>query len=162
MGIGFYTRQLYCGKRFRALNIIDEGTRECLAIEVDTSLLAERVIRVLERLKTERGLPKQIRVDNGPELISVNLLNYSENNQVLLCHIQLVKPQQNGSIERFNGSFRSEFLNAYLFESLSQVRELALFWQQNYNRNRTHESLNHLPPEAYRKQLENAKLVCLN
>lgn len=153
---------LYCGKRFRALNIIDEGTRECLAIEVDTSLPAERVIRVFEHLKAERGLPKQIRFDNGAELISVNLLNYCEDNEISLCHIQPRKPQQNGFIERFNCSFRSEFLNAYLFESLSQVLELAWFWLQDYNQNRTHESLNHLPPEAYRKQLENSKLGCLN
>ncbi|HGN1705447.1 TPA: integrase core domain-containing protein [Providencia rettgeri] len=115
-----------------------------------------------ERLKAERGLPKQILVDNGPELISVSLLNYCEDNQILLCHIQPGKPQKNRFIERFNGSFRREFLNAYLFESLSQVRELAWFWLQGYNHNRTHESLNHLPPEAYRKQLKNAKLVCLN
>ncbi|UNH25633.1 IS3 family transposase [Moellerella wisconsensis] len=160
--LDFMHDSLYCGKRFRTLNIIDEGTRECLAIEVDTSLPAERVIRVLERLKAERGLPKQIRVDNGPELISVNLLNYCEDNQILLCHIQPGKPQQNGFIERFNGSFRREFLNAYLFESLSQVRELAWFWLQDYNQNRTHESLNHLPPEAYRQQLENSNLTCLN
>ncbi|ELI8217031.1 integrase core domain-containing protein, partial [Yersinia enterocolitica] len=64
-------------------------------------------------------------------------------------------------IERFNGSFRREFLNAYLFESLSQVRDMAWFWQQDYNQNRTHESLEHLPPETYRKQLENSKQVCL-
>nr|UNJ79565.1 Transposase [Providencia sp.] len=153
---------LYCGKPFRTLNLIDEGTRECLEIEIDTSLPAERVIRVLERLKAERGLPKQIRVDNGSELISVNLLNYGEDNQISLCHIQPEKPQQNGFIERFNGSFRREFLNEYLFESLSQVRELAWFWLQDYNHNRTHESLNNLPPETYRKQLENSKLVCLN
>ncbi len=118
--------------------------------------------RGLDRLKTERGLPKQIRVDNGPEFISVNLLNYCEDNQILLCRIQPGKPQQNGFIERFSSSFRREFLNAYLFESLSQVRELAWFWQQDYNQNRTHESLNHLPPEAYRKQLENSSLGCLN
>lgn len=118
-------------------------------------------IRVLERLKEERGLPEQIRVDNGPELISVNLLNYCEYNHITLCHIQPGKPQQNGFIERFNGSFRREFLNAYLFESLSQVREMAWFWQQDYNRNRTHESLNNLPPEMYRKQLENSNHECL-
>lgn len=73
---------------------------------VYTSLPAECVMRVLERLKTERGLPKQLRVDNGPELISVNLLNYSKDNQISLYHIQSGKPQQNGFIERFNGSFR--------------------------------------------------------
>ncbi|PHM41485.1 hypothetical protein Xszus_01176 [Xenorhabdus szentirmaii] len=115
---------LYCGKRFRTLNIIDESTHECLAIEVNTPLPAERSIRVLERLKVDRGLPKQIRVDKGPELISVILLNDCENNQIELCHIQPGKPQQNGFIERFNGSFRREFLNVYLFNSLSQVREM--------------------------------------
>ncbi|MTC12668.1 DDE-type integrase/transposase/recombinase [Providencia stuartii] len=101
--LDFAHDSLYCGKRFRILNIIDEGTRECLAIEVDTSLSAERVIRVLERLKVDRGVPKQIRVDNGPELISTNLLNYCTNNQIELCHIQTSKPQQNGFIEQFNG-----------------------------------------------------------
>lgn len=141
--LDFMHDSLYFGKRFRTLNIIDEGTRECLAIEVDTSLPAERVIRVLE-------------------LISVSLLNYCEDNQIFLCHIQPGKPQQNGFIERFNDSFRREFLNTYLFESLSQVHEMMWFWQQDYNQNRTHESLNHLPLEAYRKQLENSKLVCLN
>jgi len=154
--IDFMHDALYYGNRFRTLNIIDEGTRECLAIEVDTSLPADRVIRVLERLKEERGQPQQIRVDNGPELISVNLLNYFEYNDIALCHIQPGKPQHNGFIERFNGSFRREFLNAYLFESLSQVREIAWFWQQDYNLNRTHESLGHLPPAIYRKQLENS------
>lgn len=160
--LDFMHDSLYCGKRFRTLNIIDKGTRECLAIEVDTSLPAERVIRVLKRLRMEKGLPKQIRVDNGPELISINLLNYYETHHVELCHIQPGKPQKNDFIERFNGSFRREFLNAYLFESLSQVREMVWFWQQDYNKNRTHESLNHLPLEVYRKQLENSKLVCLN
>lgn len=116
---------LYYGRRFRTLNVLDEGTREYLAIEIDTSLPAARVIRVLEHLKLTRRLPKQIRVDNGPELILVNLLNYCDENNVQLIHIQAGKPQQNGFIERFNGSFRRGFLNAYLFNSLSQVREMA-------------------------------------
>ena len=133
--LDFVHDSLYCGKRFRTLNIIDEGTRECLAIEVDTSLPAERVIRVLERLKVDRILPKQLRVDNGPELISTNPLNYCTNNRDELCHLQPGKPQQNGFIERFNGSFRREFLNAYLFESLSHVSEMVWFWLQDYNQN---------------------------
>ncbi len=82
MGIKFMHDSLYCGKRFRILNIIDEGTRECLAIEVDTLLPAERVIRGLDRLKAERGLTKQSRVDKDPELISVNSLNYCEDSQI--------------------------------------------------------------------------------
>lgn len=127
--LDFMHDSLYCGNRLKILNIIYEGTRECLAIEVDTSLPEECVIRVLERLKIDKRLLKQIRVDNGPELILVNLLNYCENNQITLCHIQPRKPQQNGFIERFNGSFRREFLNIYLFESLSQAREMAWFLQ---------------------------------
>ncbi len=78
---------------------------------------------------------------------------------VLLCAIfNRVNPQQNGFIERFNGSFRREFLDAYL----CQVREMVWFWQQDYNLNRTHESLGHLPPETYRKQLENSNQVCVS
>ncbi|SGC80104.1 transposase ISMyma01_aa2-like protein [Mycobacterium tuberculosis] len=156
----FMSDSLYCGKRFRTLNIIDESTRECLAIEIDTSLPAERIIRILSRLKGERGLPEYIRVDNGPEFISDKLVHFCTGNGVTLNYIQPGKPQQNGFIERFNGSFRREFLNAYLFESLSQVKEMAWFWVLDYNRNRTHESLNNLPPELYRKQLENSNQDC--
>ncbi|CAM3553676.1 transposase (plasmid) [Xenorhabdus nematophila AN6/1] len=107
---------------------------------MDTSLPAEIVIRVLERLKIERGLPQQIRVDNGPELIPAKLLNYCDSNNIELCHIQPGKPQQNGFIECFNGSFRRKFLKTELFESLSQVKEIAWFWQQDYNKNRPHVS----------------------
>ncbi len=140
----FMSDSLYCGKRFRTLNIIDESTRGCLAIEVDTSLPAERIIRILSRLKEERGLPEYIRVDNGPEFISDKLVQFCTENEVTLNYIQPGKPQQNGFIERFNGSFRREFLNAYLFESLSQVKEMAWFRIQDYNR----------------KQLENSNQNC--
>lgn len=156
--LDFMHDTLYCGKRYRTLNVLDEGTRECLAIEVDTSLPAERVVRVLEQLKTERGLPIQLRVDNGPELISARLTDWCSDNNINLVYIQPGKPQQNGFVERFNGSFRREFLNVYLFESLSQVREMAWFWRLDYNEERTHESLGNLPPAAYREKLENSSL----
>lgn len=156
--LDFMHDTLYCGKRFRTLNVLDEGTRECLAIEVDSSLPAERVVRTLEQLKEERGLPKQIRLDNGPELISAKLTDWCEQHDVKLAYIQPGKPQQNGFVERFNGSFRHEFLNAYLFESLDQVREMAWFWRLDYNEERTHESLGNLPPAAYRVKLENSTL----
>ncbi len=149
---------LYCGKRFRTLNVVDEGTRECLAIEVDSSLPAERVVRVLEQIKAERSLPVQLRVDNGPELISARLTDWCEQHHIQLVYIQPGKPQQNGFVERFNGSFRREFLDAYLFESLEQVREMAWFWRLDYNEERTHESLGNLPPAAYRAKLENSTL----
>ena len=116
--LDFMHDTLYCGKRFRTLNVIDEGTRECLAIEVDTSLPAERVIRVLEQLKEQRGLPEQIRLDNGPELIS----------------------------------------DAFLFDSLSQVSEMAWVWRLDYNDERPYESPGNLPPSVYRQKLENSNL----
>ncbi len=156
--LDFMHDTLYCGKRYRTLNVLDEGTRECLAIEVDTSLPAERVVRTLEQLKVERGLPMQLRVDNGPELISARLTDWCEEHNIELVYIQPGKPQQNGFVERFNGSFRREFLSAYLFESLTQVREMAWFWRLDYNEKRTHESLGNLPPAAYREKLENSSL----
>lgn len=156
--LDFMHDTLYCGKRFRTLNIIDEGTRECLAIEIDTSLPAARLIRVLERLQNERGLPKQIRVDNGPELIAAEFYDWCESNGIAVIYIQPGKPQQNGFVERFNGSMRREFLDAYLFESLSQVRDMAWVWMLDYNDERPHESLGDLPPAVYRAKVENSNL----
>ena len=156
--LDFMHDTLYCGKRFRTLNVIDEGTRECLAIEVDSSLPAERVIRVLEQLKEERGLPDQIRLDNGPELIADVFSSWCEEHGIELAYIEKGKPQQNGYAERFNGSMRREFLDAYLFESMSQVRKMAWYWRLDYNGERPHESLGNLPPSVYRQKLENSNL----
>ena len=138
--------------------MIDEGTRECLSIEVDTSLPAQRVIRTLERLKDQRRLPKQIRLDNGPELRSTQFVDWCELNHIELAYIKPGKPQQNGFAERFNGSFRREFLDAYLFENLTQVRNMAWVWQEDYNNERPHDSLGKLPPAVYRQKLENSSL----
>ena len=156
--LDFMHDALYCGKRFRTLNIIDEGTRECLAIEVDSSLPASRVVRVLERLKEQRGLPDQIRVDNGPELIAAEFFDWCDEHAIEVAYIQPGKPQQNGFVERFNGSFRREFLNAYLFESLSQVRDMAWVWMLDYNDERPHDSLGDLPPAVYRQKVKNSNL----
>ncbi|WP_156790334.1 IS3 family transposase [Alcanivorax sp. DG881] len=156
--LDFMHDTLYCGKRFRTLNIIDEGTRECLAIEVDASLPAGRVVRTLERLEQERGLPNQIRVDNGPELIAAEFYDWCEEKGIEVAYIQPGKPQQNGFVERFNGSFRYEFLDAYLFESLGQVREMAWLWMLDYNDERPHESLGDIPPAVYRQKVENSSL----
>ena len=156
--LDFMHDSLYCGRRFRTLNVLDEGTRECLALEIDTSLPAGRVVRALERLKEQRGLPRQIRVDNGPELISAEFSDWCQGNEVKIIYIQPGKPQQNGFVERFNGSFRREFLNAYLFDNLSQVREMAWEWMLDYNEERPHDSLGNLPPAIYRKKVENSSL----
>lgn len=143
---------LYHGKRFRTLNVFDEGVREILAIEVDTSLPAERVIRVLEQLKDSYPLPKQIRVDNGPELISSKLVAWCEMHQIKLHHIQPGKPTQNAFIERFNRTFRTEVLDAHLFASLTEVREIVHQWMIEYNEERPHDALGKLPPALFKQQ----------
>lgn len=137
------------GRRFRLLNIIDDFNRESLAIEVDTSLPAMRVIRVLERLIEYRGKPKSIRVDNGPEFISDRLQLWCDERQIGLQFIQPGKPMQNGFIERNNGSLRKELLDAYLFYTLNEVRIMAEEWQHDYNFERPHESLGFVPPAEY-------------
>ena len=128
--------------------------REALWIEVDTSLPAERVVIVLERLVQERALPQQIRMDNGPELISQRLESWAQEKQVELLHIQPGKPAQNGYIERFNRTFREDILDAYLFSSLEEVRQIVEPWIENYNGVRPHEALQGLSP--YQFKLQNA------
>ena len=147
---------LYNGVRFRVLNIIDEGVREALDIVVDISLPASRVVRTLEQLKAERGLPKMIRVDNGPEMTSEVFSSWCENNNVNISYIEPGKPNQNAYIERFNRSYRNEVLSPHLFDSLSQVRELSWAWMLSYNEERPHESLGNIPPSEFKRQLSAA------
>ncbi len=102
--------------------------------------------------------PKQIRLDNGPELLAGEFVDWCNENEIELAYIQKGKPQQNGFAERFNGSFRREFLDAYLFENLTQVRDMAWVWMMDYNDERPHESLGKLPPAMYHQILENSSL----
>ena len=134
------------GRRFRLLNIIDDYNRESLAIEIDTSLPALRVIRALNQLIQTRSKPKSIRVDNGPEFISDRLQQWCDDRGITLQFIQPGKPMQNGFVERNNGSLRKELLDAYLFYSLQEVREMAEEWQRDYNHERPHEALGNVPP----------------
>ena len=151
--LDFMSDALYNGKRFRTLNIIDEGVRECLGIEIDTSLPAERVVRVLERISSWRGVPLQLRMDNGPEFISSKLAAWCQQHQVQMLHIQPGKPNQNAYIERFNRTFRHEVLNAYLFDSLQEVRDIASEWIIDYNEERPHDALNGMAPTVYREKI---------
>lgn len=153
-GIDFMQDTLYNGRCFRTLNVLDEGVRECLAIEVDTSLPAERVVRVLNRLKEWRGLPEQIRLDNGPEFIAHKLINWAEEQKVKLAYIQPGKPTQNAFIERFNRTYREEVLSAHLFHSLKEVREITWWWMMDYNEERPHTATKRVPPTIYRKLIE--------
>ena len=149
----FMSDALYNGTRFRVLNIIDEGVREALDIVVDTSLPAARLVRTLEQLKAERGLPKMIRVDNGTEMTSYVFTQWCAQHDISICYIEPGKPNQNAYIERFNRSYRAEVLDPHLFSSLSQVRELSWAWMLSYNEERPHESLGNLPPSEFKRQL---------
>jgi putative transposase len=147
--LDFMSDSLVSGRAFRTLNILDDFNREALWIEVDTSLPAERVIRVLEMLISWRGRPRQIRMDNGPELIAYRLEQWAEERQITLAHIQPGKPAQNAFIERFNRTFREDVLDAYVFDTLSEVRDIAEQWLEEYNAIRPHVALKGLSPYQY-------------
>lgn len=151
--VDFMADSLWNGRTFRLLNIVDDFNREVLHIETDTSLPTARLIRCLEMLKTLRGLPKMIRVDNGPELISAALDVWCKDHQITLIFIQPGKPTQNSYVERCNGSIRRELLNAYLFQTLDEVRQKAEEWRLDYNNVRPHKSLGWIPPTEYEKNI---------
>ena len=152
--LDFMSDSLSNGRAFRTLNILDDFNREALWIEVDTSLPAQRVIRVLEMVMLWHGTPKQIRMDNGPELISHRLESWAREQGMELAHIQPGKPAQNAYIERFNRTFREDVLDAYLFSSLDEVRQVVEPWLDEYNAIRPHESLQGLSP--YQFAIQNA------
>jgi putative transposase len=137
------------GRVIRMLTIVDGCTRECPAIEVDTSLGGLRVRRVLDRIASERGLPEAIVLDNGPEFRSRALAAWSEERGVRLEFIQPGKPVQNAYVESFNGRLRDECLNANWFTSLSDARRKIEAWRQDYNQQRPHSSLDYVPPAEF-------------
>jgi putative transposase len=140
------------GKVIRMLTIVDVCTRECPAIEVDTSLGGLRVRRVLDRIASERGLPEAIVLDNGPEFRGRALAAWSEQRGVRLEFIQPGKPAQNAYIESFNGRLRDECLNANWFTSLSDARRKVETWRLDYNQQRPHSSLDYLPPAEFARK----------
>jgi putative transposase len=137
------------GKVIRILTIVDDYTRECPGMEVDTSLGGWRVRRVLDRIASERGLPEAIVLDNGPEFRGRALAGWSEQRRVRLEFIQPGKPVQNAYVESFNGRLRDECLNANWFTSLSDAKRKIESWRQDYNQQRPHSSLNYLPPSEF-------------
>ena len=141
------------GRKFRTLNIMDDGSREALAIEVDTSLSSKRAIRVLDRIIEERGMPESIRTDNGPEFTSKDMELWAKERGIHLQFIQPGRPMQNGYIERFNRLYREAVLDAYLFFDLNQIKQLTEEWMNEYNERRPHEGLNNLTPEEWKRNL---------
>lgn len=131
------------------MNIVDDFSRECSVIEVDTSLTGERVCRVLDRLKASRGLPLEIVLDNGPEMISKALDEWAYRNKVHLNFIEPGKPNQNAFIESFNGRFRDECLNEHWFANLGEARRIVEAWRLDYNQDRPHSALGYLTPNEF-------------
>lgn len=146
----FMSDALSDGRRVRIFNVIDDCNRESLAIECGVGFPAQRVIRVLTQLEEEIGLPKKIRVDNGPEFISHAFQNWCKSKGITIQFIQPGKPMQNSFIERFNRFFREDILDAYWFDGLDQLRILAEKWQHDYNHNHPHKSLGRKAPCEYK------------
>ncbi len=142
----FVQDRTHDGRAFRMLTIVDEWTRESLAIEVDRRLNSQRVLDVLGRLFVERGVPEHIRSDNGPEFTAMAVRDWLGRLDVAPLFIAPGSPWENGYIESFNGRLRDELLNGELFYTLKEAQILVERWRQNYNTKRPHSSLGYRPP----------------
>src|SRR5579859_5707115 len=138
-----------CGRAIRVLSVVDAYTRECLALEVDTSFASRRVTRVLDAIVAERGQPLAIRCDNGPELTSRHFLAWCVERKIELVHIQPGKPMQNGRVESFHGRLREECLNLSWFQNLFDARRKIAAWRTEYNEERPHSSLGYKTPKEF-------------
>ena len=150
----FVSDGLADGRKLRCLAIVDDCTRECLALEVDTSLTGRRVAGVLDRLADGRGLPRSITVDHGPEFEGAVLDAWAYAQNVQLAFIRPGKPVENAYIESFNGRFRDECLNEHWFVTMAQARRIIENWRIEYNEERPHSSLGYRTPAAYAADLE--------
>jgi putative transposase len=142
--LDFVADALASARSLRILTVVDAFTRECLALETDTSMGSLRVVRVLERLIAERGAPRRIRSDNGPEFTSRAYLAWSLERRIELVHIRPGKPIENALVESFNGRLREECLNMSWFRNLFDARRQIEAWRDHYNRVRPHSSLDYL------------------
>lgn len=145
----FVSDRTRSGNHIRVLTVIDEATRECLALEVDSSLTGKRVAAVLNRIALFRSLPKEILTDNGSEFTGNALNAWSYDHHVEHIFTDPGHPTQNGYIESFNGKLRDECLNQNLFKNLYEAKEIIENWRNEYNHLRPHSSLNNLTPTEY-------------
>ena len=140
---------LAVGKRFRVFAVVDDFSRECLALMVDTSISGIRVARELDKIVEIRGRPCMVVSDNGTELTSNAMLKWQEEHQIEWHYIAPGKPMQNAFVESFNGRFRDECLNENLFDNLRHARQIIEDWRIDYNTERPHTSLNGLTPNEF-------------
>ena len=145
----FVFDELAGGRRVKTLTVVDDCSKEAVQIVADTSIPALYVTRVLDQIKAERGLPKAIRTDNGPEFAGRTMQNWAAKNGVELRFIQPGKPVQNAYIESFNSRFRDECLSQHWFASLSHMRSVIDNWREDYNHHRPHSTLGYLPPAVF-------------
>jgi putative transposase len=157
--LDFVSDALATGRGIRVLTVVDAFTRECLALEADTSLSSQRVTRALEQIIERRGQPQTIKCDNGPELTSRHFLSWCEERRIQLVHIQPGKPSQNGHVESFNGKFRDECLNASWFRNLSDARTKITKWKGEYNGDRPHSSLGYRTPNEFAEVLKSSVMT---
>jgi len=154
----FMSDELFDGRRIRLLTIVDNHTRESLAIHVGQRIRGCEVVEVLERVMKEHGRPGTIRVDNGPEFISKDVDLWAYWNHVTLDFSRPGKPTDNAYIESFNGRFRQECLNEHWFLSLDDTRDKVEAWRKHYNQERPHSALGNVTPEEYAAQVEPPKV----
>lgn len=159
----FVSDQLFDGHKFRALTIVDNYSRKCMAIHAEQSIRGTDVVNVLDYLKYyEKEIPNRIQVDNGTEFISKSLDLWAYENNVTLDYSRPGKPTDNPFIESFNGSFRDECLNVTWFLSMEDAKEKIEIWRKDYNDFRPHSSLNDLTPnEIYNKQIKSPNFLLL-
>jgi putative transposase len=150
--LDFVHDRLGSGRSIRVLTVMDTFTRECLALEVDTSLPSRRVTRALEKVIAERGRPQKIRMDNGSELTSRHFLAWGMDHRIELAYIEPGKPVQNATMESFNGRLRDECLNASWFRNLWEARRRIREWGHDYNAVRPHSSLGYMTPREFATQ----------
>ncbi len=154
--LDFVSDALWNGRRIRLLTIVDDFSRECIKITVDTSLSGARVVRELNQLILERGKPEEIISDNGTEFTSRAILRWVNENHIEWKYIEPGKPMQNGYIESFNGKLRDECLNENWFSELEEARKMIEAWRLDYNENRPHTALGGLTPiEFFNKTVGN-------
>jgi putative transposase len=160
--IDFVADQLSDGRRFRALTVVDVYTRECLAIEVGQSLKGHDVVRVLQRIAEERGMPQMLFCDNGSEFTSQVLDLWAYHNQVKIDFSRPGKPTDKAFVESFNGTLRAECLDAHWFGDLTEARQRIESWRVEYNVSRPHRALGERTPNEFARQIAASRdLSCL-